>query len=168
LLIGAQRILEIGTLGGYSTIWLARALPSTGKLITLELDPKHADVAQINFKLAGVDNIVELRLGKALDTLAALAQENQAPFDFIFIDADKQNNAAYLDWAIKLSKSGSLIIVDNVVRAGGIIDASHTDDRVQGTRALYEMMATEKRITVTAVQTVGSKGHDGFAMAIVN
>jgi predicted O-methyltransferase YrrM len=165
---GAQRILEIGTLGGYSTIWLARALPSTGKLITLELDPKHAEVATNNFKLAGLENIIELRLGKALDSLATLSQENQAPFDFVFIDADKQNNVGYLDWAIKLSKPGSIIIVDNVVRAGGIIEPNHADDRVQGTRALYEKMAKEKRVTVTAVQTVGSKGHDGFAMAIVN
>lgn len=167
-LVGAQRILEIGTLGGYSTIWLARALPATGKLITLELDPKHAEVATANFKLAGLENIIELRLGKALDSLAALAQENQAPFDFIFIDADKQNNAAYFDWAVKLSKPGSLIIVDNVVRQGGIIEPNHADDRVHGTRALYELLAKEKRVTVTAVQTVGSKGHDGFAMAIVN
>jgi predicted O-methyltransferase YrrM len=165
--IGAKRILEVGTLGGYSTIWLARALAPGGKLITLEYEPKHADVARANIERAGLAHLVEIRLGKAIDTLPRIAAEGGAPFDFIFIDADKPGNADYFAWALKLSRAGSMIVVDNVVRKGGVIDAAG-DVNVQGARRLIEAMAKESRVTATAVQTVGSKGHDGFAIAIVN
>jgi predicted O-methyltransferase YrrM len=165
-LAGAKRILEIGTLGGYSTIWLARALPPDGKLITLEADPNHAKVARSNLARAGVAERVQLYFGKALETLPSLAGD--APFDFIFVDADKQNNAAYLDWAIRLSRPGSVIIVDNVIRSGDIVDANSSDDRVTGTRRFFEAFAKDKRVTGTAIQTVGAKGYDGFAIAIVN
>jgi predicted O-methyltransferase YrrM len=160
---GARRILEIGTLGGYSTIWLARALPKDGRLITLEFDPKHADVARGNFARAGLSNIVELILGPALDALPKLT----GPFDLIFIDADKANVPAYFIWSLKLSRPGSLIIVDNVVREGNVIDPTSSDASVQGIRKFYEMLAAEKRVTATAFQTVGSKGYDGLAIALV-
>ena len=163
----ARAILEIGALGGYSTIWLARALSPGGRLITLEADPKHAKVAQANIAQAGLADVVELRLGRALDTLPQLAAEGYGPFDLIFIDADKPNNPAYFAWALKLSRQGSLIIVDNVVREGAVIDAASNDPSVQGTRRLNELLATEPRITATAIQTVGSKGYDGFALALV-
>ena len=165
---GARRILEIGTLGGFSTIWLGRALPSDGRLISLELDERHASVARENVARAGLERVVDIRVGRALDLLPKLAAENPGPFDFIFIDADKESNADYFAWALKLSRPGSVIVVDNVVRAGGVVDASHTDSRILGVRRLYEAMAAEPRVTATAIQTVGSKGHDGFAIAIVN
>jgi predicted O-methyltransferase YrrM len=164
---GAKRILEIGTLGGYSTIWLARALPKSGRLITLEAMPKHAEVARANIANAGLQEIVELRLGKALDLLPQIAAEKQTPFDLIFIDADKPNTPEYFQWALKLSRPGSLIIADNVVRDGAVVEANSKDAGVQGVRRLIEMIAAEPRVSATAIQTVGSKGYDGFAMALV-
>ena len=164
---GAKRILEVGTLGGYSTIWLARALPPDGKLVTLELDPKHAEVAAANIHRAGLMHLVDLRVGPALDSLARLHAEGSAPFDLIFLDADKQNNAVYLDWAIRLSRPGTVIIGDNVIRKGAIVDADNTDPIVVGTRLFLEKLGAHPRLDVTAIQTVGSKGHDGFALAIV-
>jgi predicted O-methyltransferase YrrM len=164
---GARSILEIGALGGYSTIWLARALPSGGRLITLESDPKHAEVAGANIARAGLAGVVELRLGPALDTLPQLAAEGRGPFDFIFIDADKEGYPDYFTWALKLSRLGSLIIADNVVRKGAVIDADSDDPRVHGVRRLNEMLAAEPRVSATAIQTVGSKGYDGFAVALV-
>lgn len=164
---GASTILEIGTLGGYSTIWLGRALPVDGRLITLEADPKYAEVAQANFARAGLADVIELRVGKALDTLPQLAAEGRGPFDLIFIDANKANNPEYLEWALKLSRRGSLIIADNVVRNGAVGDGSSDDPRVQGIRRFYEMLATEARVSATAIQTVGNKGYDGFAIALV-
>lgn len=163
----ATRILEIGTLAGYSTIWLARALPPNGKLITLEANPKHAEVARANFKQAGLAETVELRVGAALDTLPQLAAEGQPPFDLVFIDADKVNTADYFAWALKLTRRGSLIITDNVVRKGGVIDATSTDENVQGIRRFNAALALEPRVTATVIQTVGSKGHDGLAIALV-
>lgn len=162
---GARAILEIGTLGGYSTIWLARALPGDGRLITLEANAKHAAVARANVERAGLSSIVDLRLGPALETLPQL--EGEAPFDLIFVDADKENNADYFRWGLKLSRVGSLIIVDNVVRDGKVIDAGSRDPLVQGVRRLYEAIAAEPRVSATAIQTVGSKGHDGLAFALV-
>ncbi|MDZ8107378.1 MAG: O-methyltransferase [Nostoc sp. DedQUE12a] len=164
---GARTILEIGTLGGYSTIWLARALPSNGYLITLEADAKHAEVAQNNIARAGLSDVVELRLGQALSTLPQLAAEGRGPFDLIFIDADKPNNPDYLAWALKLSRRGSLIIADNVVRNGAVIDTASNDASVQGVRRFNELLASEPRVSTTALQTVGSKGYDGFAIALV-
>jgi predicted O-methyltransferase YrrM len=164
--VGAKKILEVGTLAGYSTIWLARALPPGGKLITLEYEPKHADVARANIERAGLAHLVEIRLGKAIDTLPKIAAERSGPFDLIFIDADKPGNADYFAWALKLARVGSLIIVDNVVRNGGVIDPAG-DENVQGARRLYDAMAKEPRVSATAVQTVGSKGYDGFAIAVV-
>ncbi|MEH1817935.1 MAG: O-methyltransferase [Nostoc sp.] len=164
---GARSILEIGTLGGYSTIWLARALPSDGRLITLEADPKHAEVARANIAHAGLSKLVDLRLGQALSTLPQIAAENQGPFDLIFIDADKPSNPKYFAWALKLSRRGSLIIADNVVRNGAVIDAASSDPSVQGVRRFNELLASEPRVNATAIQTVGSKGYDGFAIAIV-
>ena len=165
---GARSILEVGTLGGYSTIWLARALPADGRLVTLEIDPRHAAVARANLARAGVADKVELRVGPALDTLAALAGEGRSPFDLAFIDADKPNNAAYFDWALKLSRPGSLIIVDNVVRKGAVADGTSTDPNVTGTRRLFERLRAEPRVTATALQTVGLKGWDGLVVALVN
>ncbi|MCW5317166.1 methyltransferase [Nostoc sp. KVJ3] len=164
---GARTILEIGTLGGYSTIWLARALPSDGRLITLEADPKHAAVARANIAHAGLADIVDLRLGQALSTLPQIAAEANSPFDLIFIDADKPNNPDYFRWALKLSRRGSLIIADNVVRNGAVVDATSSDPSVQGVRRFNELLASEPRVSATAIQTVGSKGYDGFAIAIV-
>jgi predicted O-methyltransferase YrrM len=164
---GANKILEVGTLGGYSTIWLARALPADGRLITLEVDPRHAQVARDNISAAGLDKIVEVRLGPALETLPLLKSEEAGPFDVIFIDADKPNNAAYFSWAMKLARAGSLIIVDNVVRNGGVIDAASDDRNIQGARRLHEALAAEPRVSATTIQTVGSKGYDGLAIAIV-
>jgi predicted O-methyltransferase YrrM len=164
---GARNILEVGTLAGYSTIWLARALPPGGRLVTLELDPKHAEVARANIARAGLSNVVDLRVGRALDTLPLLAAEGLGPFDFVFIDADKRSNPDYFQWALKLTRKGSLIIIDNVVRNGAVVDAASTDPNIQGVRRLYELLATEPRVSTTAVQTVGSKGYDGFAMALV-
>ncbi len=165
--IAARRILEIGTLGGYSTIWLARALPPEGLLITLELDPKHAAVARENLAGAGVSERVELHLGQALDSLARLVEENQPPFDLIFIDADKPNYPAYFEWSLKLSHPGTLIVADNITRKGRIIEAQSEDANVQGMRRFLERVAAEPRVTTTALQTVGSKGYDGFALILV-
>jgi predicted O-methyltransferase YrrM len=158
---GARTILEIGTLGGYSTIWLAR---SGARVITLEADPRHADVARANIARAGLSDAVEVRVGKALDTLPGLMAE--APFDFIFIDADKPNNPEYLAWAIKLSRRGSVIVADNVVRDGAVIDDERSDPSVDGVRRFNELLAAEPRVIATAIQTVGSKGYDGFAIAV--
>lgn len=165
---GARRILEIGTLGGYSTIWLARALPAGGRLITLEAEPTHAEVARANLARAGLTEVAQVRVGRALDTLPQLAAEQPEPFDLTFIDADKQNNPAYLTWALRLSRPGSVIIVDNVVRGGAIIDPAANDAAVRGVRELYEQLATEPRVTATAIQTVGVKGYDGLAVVLVN
>jgi len=167
LIKGARRILEIGTLGGYSTMWLARALPAGGRLVTLEVEPRHAAVAAANLDRAGVSGMVEIRVGPAAGSLAELHREGAQPFDLIFIDADKQNNAAYLGWALKLASRGCVIVIDNVVREGAIVDAATADPQVQGTRRLFEMLAAEPRLSATAIQTVGSKGYDGFAMAVV-
>jgi predicted O-methyltransferase YrrM len=165
---GARRILEVGTLGGYSTIWFARALPPDGKLVTLEIDPKHASVAADNIHRAGLTSLVDLRVGPALESLAQLYAEKAAPFDLIFLDADKPNNPIYLEWAIRLSRPGTVIIGDNVIRDGAILDANHTDPRVTGTRTFLEQLGSHPRLDATALQTVGSKGYDGFALAIVN
>ncbi len=164
---GAKRILEIGTLGGYSTIWLARALPSDGTLVTLELDPKHAEVAKANIAHAGFASKVELRLGPALESLSKLHEEVAPHFDFIFIDADKSGYPAYLDWSLRLSKPGSVIVADNVIRDGAVIDADSNDPSVQGVRRFLEKVAADPRLEATALQTVGTKGYDGFALALV-
>ena len=165
---GARKALEIGTLGGYSTIWLARALPNDGQLISLERNAKHADVARRNVVRAGLSDKVEIRTGAALETLPKLEAEGLGPFDFVFIDADKTNNAAYLEWALRLSRPGTAIVVDNVVREGKVIDAASGDPDVVGVRRMFELMAREPRLSATAIQTVGAKGWDGFALAIVN
>jgi predicted O-methyltransferase YrrM len=165
--IGARSILEIGTLGGYSTIWLARALPPGATLTTLEADPKHAEVARANLARAGLADVAEVRVGRALDTLPQLAAEARGPFDLVFIDADKTNNAAYFAWALKLTRRGSLIVVDNVVRNGAVLDADSDDPSVQGVRHFNTVLAAEPRVTATAIQTVGSKGYDGLAIALV-
>ncbi len=166
-ILGARRILEIGTLGGYSTIWLARALPEGGRIITLEADPKHADVARENFARAGVVAKVELRLGKALDTLPQVAADADGPFDMVFIDADKSNMSRYFEWSLTLTRPGSVIIADNVVRRGCVLDASSEDADIQGVRRFAEMAAREKRVNATVLQTVGGKGYDGFALVLV-
>ena len=163
--IGASRILEIGTLGGYSTIWLARGLAPGGKLITLDTNAKFAEVARANIARAGFGEMVELRVGKANDTLPSLAAES--PFDLIFIDADKEGTPGYFQWAVKLARQGALIVVDNVVREGAILDASGTDSSVQGMRRFFELAATDPRVSGTALQTVGAKGHDGLAILLV-
>lgn len=165
---GARTILEIGTLGGYSTIWLARALPPDGRIITLESEPRHADVARANFARAGVTGVIDLRVGRALDALPQIAAERRGPFDLVFIDADKENNPGYFEWAIKLARPGSLIIVDNVVRKGKVTEGASTDPMIRGTRRLYDTLSKEKRVGATAIQTVGSKGYDGFLIAVVN
>jgi predicted O-methyltransferase YrrM len=165
---GAQRILEVGTLGGYSTIWLARALPPTGRLITLELNPNHADVARKNISRAGFDELVQVRVGPALDTLAELVEKREPKFDFVFIDADKQSIPEYLDFALQLTRPGSVIVVDNVVRKGAVVDAQSPDGSVQGVRRFNEKLAKLSSVSATAVQTVGSKGYDGFALIRVN
>jgi predicted O-methyltransferase YrrM len=163
----ATSILEVGTLGGYSTIWMARALPPTGRLVTLELDPKHAAVAAANIERAGLSPLVDLRVGPALESLAHLHADNPAPFDLIFLDADKPNNPTYLEWAIQLSRPGTIIIGDNVIRDGAILDPNDPDPRVSGTRTFLERLGSHPRLEATALQTVGSKGYDGFAIAIV-
>jgi predicted O-methyltransferase YrrM len=164
---GARSILEVGTLAGYSTIWLARALPAGGRVITLELNPAHAEVARANFARAGVAAHIELRVGPAIEALPQLAREGRGPFDLIFIDADKASTADYFAWALKLARPGTLIIVDNVVRNGAVADAATTDPGVLGVRRFAELVAREPRVSVTAIQTVGSKGYDGFALAVV-
>ena len=167
-LMGARNILEIGTLGGYSTIWLARALPPYGRLVTLELEPKHAHVAAANLECAGLSGLVDIRVGRALDILPQLQREGGPPFDLIFIDADKQSNAEYFEWALTLSRKGSLIIVDNVVRGGAVADPDTTDPMVLGVRRFNEALAKETRVSATEIQTVGSKGYDGFAFILVD
>lgn len=162
-MLGARRILEIGTLGGYSTIWLARGLAAGGKLITLEADPKHAAVASSNIARAGLADAVEVRVGKALDTLPQL----EGPFDLIFIDADKVSYPEYLQWSVRLSRPGTVIVADNVVRKGAIVDADSSDRNVLGVRRFNEILAAEPRLTATTIQTVGSKGYDGFTIARV-
>ncbi|MEV0536047.1 O-methyltransferase [Kitasatospora sp. NPDC050463] len=164
---GARRVLEIGTLGGYSTIWLARALPEGGRLVTLEADEQCAAVATCSIERAGLAEVVELRTGRALDTLPQLEKEGGEPFDLVFIDADKPSNPAYLEWALRLTRPGSLIIGDNVVRDGAVTDGASTDPRVQGVRRFTEQIAAHPRLTATAVQTVGEKGYDGFVLALV-
>ena len=163
----ARTVLEIGTLGGYSTIWLARALPAGGHLISLEADARHAQVARENVARAGLAGLVEVRVGRALDTLPQIAAEGRAPFDLFFIDADKPSNPEYFAWALRLSRPGSLIIADNVVREGAIVDAANADASVRGVRRFLELMAAEPRVSATAIQTVGSKGYDGFVIARV-
>lgn len=164
---GARRILEIGTLGGYSTICLLRALPADGRLITLELDPHHAEVARANLNRAGADSRVEVRTGAAVDTLATMIAGGEAAFDFVFIDADKSSNVAYLNAALALSRTGTTIVVDNVVREGGVLDAASDDPKIVGTRALFDAVAAEPRLIATAIQTVGTKHWDGFLLAQV-
>ncbi|WP_267244310.1 O-methyltransferase [Streptomyces sp. PR69] len=167
---GARRVLEIGTLGGYSTIWLARALPQDGgRLISLEYDPAHAEVARSNIAAAGLDKIVEVRTGAALDTLPRIAAEltEADRFDLVFIDADKKNNPRYVEWALRLTRPGSLIIVDNVVRAGRVTETGGGDEAIEGTREMFDLVAREPRLDATAVQTVGTKGYDGFLLARV-
>jgi predicted O-methyltransferase YrrM len=166
-LMKARTILEVGTLGGYSAIWMARALPSNGLLVTLEFDPKHAEVARKNLAAAGLSDRVDIRVGRALDTLPQVASEALGPFDIVFIDADKESNPDYFTWALKLTKPGSLILVDNVVREGAVLDAGSADVSVKGTRRVLEMMAAEPRVSATALQSVGQKGWDGLAMAVV-
>ena len=163
----ARRILEVGTLGGYSTIWLARAVGSGGKIVTLEIDPHHAEVARGNLERAGVADSVDLRVGPALASLAALGDEAGAPFDFVFIDADKEHNADYVQAAIRLARPGALIVVDNVVREGRVLDQGSPDQNVRGTRRLYDMLAADPRLEATAIQTVGAKKWDGFVVALV-
>jgi predicted O-methyltransferase YrrM len=180
--IGARRILEIGTLGGYSTIWMARALPAGGRLITLELQENHARVARANLERAGLSDRVEIRVGPALDSLARLHDEAQGepqsephgeagttdPFDLTFIDADKENIPAYFDWAVKLSRPGAVIVTDNVVRNGALVDPRSDDPRVAGVRAFHDMLTGRADVSATTIQTVGAKGYDGFNVAIVN
>jgi predicted O-methyltransferase YrrM len=164
---GAKRILEIGTLGGYSTIWLARALPAGGRLVTIEIDPRHAQVAKSNLERDGVADKVEVLVGNAVEVLPLLEKRNEAPFDLSFIDADKPNIPAYFESALKMSQPGSLILVDNVVREGAVIDAASTDASVQGVRKFNDMIAGDSRVTATVLQTVGVKGYDGLAIALV-
>jgi predicted O-methyltransferase YrrM len=173
-MVGARRILEIGTLGGYSTIWLARALPADGKVITMEYEPKHAEVARENFEAAGLSDKIELRLGRAIETLPQLEHEAAGPFDLVFIDADKPSTPDYFEWSLKLTRPGGVIVVDNVIRRGAIVDAAAARDgsdgereNIQGVRRFLELAAAEPRVSVTAIQTVGGKGYDGFALALV-
>ena len=162
-MVGARRVLEIGTLGGYSTLWMARALPSDGRIVTIEIDPRTAQLARANFERAGVAQLVDVRVGAALDILPQL----EGPFDLVFIDADKANNARYAQWALKLARPGTVIVCDNVIRDGRVLDSSGEDPAVEGTRALFEQFGGEGRLTATAIQTVGRKGWDGFAIALV-
>jgi predicted O-methyltransferase YrrM len=164
----AKRILEIGTLGGYSTIWLARAVGAGGMVTTLELDPKHAELAAANIAHAGLSDSVDIRLGRAAETLARLHEEGGEPYDMIFIDADKASIPEYFTWALRLSRPGSLILVDNVIRNGAVLDASSADPNIIGVRRFNEMLSRESRVTATTIQTVGAKGYDGMTFAIVN
>jgi len=164
---GTRTALELGTLGGYSTIWLARALPAGGRVITLEANLEYAEVARVNIERAGLSDVVDLRVGPALELLPELAAEGCAPFDLIFIDADKQNTPAYFEWALRLTAAGSLIITDNVIRGGALIDAESDDPSSRGGRRLHELLAEESRVAATTIQTVGSKGYDGFTLALV-
>lgn len=164
----ARKILEIGTLGGYSAIWLARALPAGGKLVTLEANAEFAEIARKNIEFAGLTHAVDIRIGKAIDTLPLLEQEGAGPFDLIFIDADKPSNPDYLHWALKLSRPGTIIIGDNVVRNGAVVDPESSDANVIGVRRFFDLIAENLRLSATALQTVGCKGYDGFSLAIVN
>ncbi|MGP2492045.1 O-methyltransferase [Mesorhizobium sp. PUT5] len=164
---GAKTVLEIGTLGGYSTIWLARAVSAGGKVVTLELEPRHAAVARSNIERAGLGERVDLRVGPALASLSALQAEGAGPFDFIFIDADKPNNPNYLEWAMKLSRPGTVIVCDNVIRDGAVLDTDGRDANVEGARAAFSFIGKDERLDGTAIQTVGAKGYDGFAIAVV-
>jgi predicted O-methyltransferase YrrM len=163
----ARRVLEIGTLGGYSTIWMARALPKRGRIISLEFNPRHAEVARANLHCAGLLSRVDIRVGPALESLPKLKASGAGPFDLIFIDADKENNPHYLQWALKLSRRGTVIVVDNVARHGSVIQAKSSSPDIVGTRRCLEMMAAEPRLCAVALQTVGVKGLDGFALAVV-
>jgi predicted O-methyltransferase YrrM len=165
--VGARRVLEVGTLAGYSTIWLARAVGDGGGVVTLELDPHHAEVARANFARAGVEGVVDLRLGPALDSLAAIEKEGSGPFDFVFVDANKDAYPEYLRWALRLSRPGTLIVVDNVVRGGRVLDEHPDDAQIAGARAALEFLGGEPRVLATAIQMVGSKNYDGFAVAVV-
>lgn len=165
--VHARSVLEIGTLGGYSTIWLARAVGQSGRVITLEIDPARAEVARANLRRAEVEDRVDIRVGAALDSLPQLAREDRGPFDLVFIDADKPNNARYLDWAVQLARPGTVIICDNVVRDGDVADPESIDPDVEGARTLFNMLAADARLEATAIQTVGTKGYDGFALALV-
>jgi predicted O-methyltransferase YrrM len=162
--IGARAVLEIGTLGGYSTIWLARGLAGGGRVDTLEVNPRHAEVARANLARAGLADVVEVRVGPALDTLPTLT----GPYDLVFIDADKRSNPDYVRHAVRLTRPGGLVVVDNVVRGGALVDPANTSPDVAGTRATYEVLAAEPRLDATAIQTVGTKGYDGFAVALVS
>lgn len=165
-MLAPKRVLEVGLLGGYSTIWMARALPEGGCILSLELEPRHAEIARGNLKNAGVLDRVEIRVGAALDLLPAIAAAGE-PFDLIFIDADKGNNPSYLEWALRLSRAGTVIVVDNVVRDGKVIDAKSSDPDIKGTRRMAELMAAEPRLSATVLQNVGPKGYDGFVLAVV-
>jgi predicted O-methyltransferase YrrM len=165
-MVGARKVLEIGTLGGYSTIWLARALPSGGLVVTLEALPEHAEVARKNIERAGLGGMVDIRVGAALETLPVLASEGAGSFDLVFIDADKRSNPEYLQWAVKLARVGAVIVVDNVVRGGKVLDARSDNADIQGIRRCFDDLAAEGRLTATAIQTVGAKGWDGFAIAL--
>jgi predicted O-methyltransferase YrrM len=167
LAIGARNILEIGTLGGYSAIWMARALPEGGRVVSLEVDAHHAEVAAKNLERAGVAGKVSVRLGPAIETLPKLAREGAGPFDLVFIDADKPSNPQYVEWAVRLARPGALIVLDNVVRAGKVIVEDSSDPAVQGVRRAMDVFAGDARLSTTAIQTVGTKGHDGFALALV-
>jgi predicted O-methyltransferase YrrM len=164
---GARRVLEIGTLGGYSTIWMARALPPDGRVITLELEPRHAEIARENLREAGVLERVDIRVGRALDSLQKLHAGGAAPFELVFIDADKQSMPEYLEWSLKLSRPGTVIVADNVVRDGKVLDLESTDPQVRGVQRFLEMAAREPRLSATAIPTVGARGYDGFAVAVV-
>jgi len=164
---GARRVLEIGTLGGYSTIWIARALPAGGKVVTLELESTHAAVARENFATAGVSDKIDLHVGPALSSLERLGADRFGPFDLVFIDADKPNNKSYLDWAMRLARSGTIIVCDNVIRDGAVIEAGSKDPNVQGARDVFSFFGHQETLQATALQTVGEKGYDGFAIAIV-
>jgi caffeoyl-CoA O-methyltransferase len=164
----AKKILEIGTLAGYSTIWMARALPPNGKLISLEFDPNHARVAKQNIERAGLSKVVDIRIGKAIDLLPQLYANNEGPFDMIFIDADKPPYTEYFQWSLKLARPGTLIVADNVIREGNVLDPASTDEMVQGVRRFNEYLSQTKSVTATIIQTVGAKVHDGMALAIVN
>jgi predicted O-methyltransferase YrrM len=167
-MIGARRVLEVGTLGGYSTIYLARGMEKGGTLITLEFDPKHAGIARANIAAAQLKVTVDVRTGAASDALPKIAAAKEGPFDLVFIDADKANNPLYFDWAVKLSRPGSVIVVDNVVRDGEVANPANDSAGVIGTRRMFDAIASDSRVTATAIQTVGSKGYDGFLIALVN
>ena len=166
-MVGATKILEIGTLGAYSTIWMARALPPSGRLVSLEVDPRHAEVARKNIAAAGLDHVTEVRIGAALDTLPMLEREGAGPFDLSFVDADKVNIPAYFDWCVRLSRPGAVIVVDNVIRNGAVVDSRSEDPAVRGVRSLNELLSREAQVSATTIQTVGSKGYDGFSVALV-